>query len=84
LFVLGIAFVGAGVIAIGFGSKSSAAVGLGAGAVVAAGLIAVLFALLSIRREPVPSDATEELRNADRENQRPAWPPKTSQRPPIE
>jgi hypothetical protein len=78
LLVLGIAFVGAGIIAIGFAIHSSGAVGLGAGAVVAAGLIAVLFALLSFRRETVPGDLMEPLHDPDREDQRPAWPPKTS------
>jgi hypothetical protein len=84
LLVLGIAFVGAGIIAIGFAIHSSVAVGLGAGAVVAAGLIAVSFALLSFGRETAPIDATEPLYNPDREIQRPDWPPKTSRRPPIE
>jgi hypothetical protein len=83
LLVLGIAFVGAGIIAIGFGINSSAAVGLGAGAVVAAGLIAIFFALLSIGRT-IPSDATEASGDPDHENQRPVWPPKTSRRSPIE
>jgi hypothetical protein len=41
LLVLGVAFVGAGIVALGFAGNSSAAIGVGAGAVVAAGLIAV-------------------------------------------
>jgi hypothetical protein len=46
LLVLGIAFVGAGITAIGFAIGSPGEVGLGAGAVVAAGLIAIF--LLSL------------------------------------
>jgi hypothetical protein len=84
LLVLGIALIGAGIVAIGFAIESVAAIGLGAGAVVAAGLVAVFFALLSIGRETIPSDATKAPRDLDRESERPVWPPKTSRRPPIE
>jgi len=50
LLVLGIAFVGAGLVVLGFAGNSPVAVGFGAGnAVVAAGFIAVLFALAGYR-----------------------------------
>ena len=86
LLVLGIAFIGAGITAIGFATASSAAVGLGAGAVVAAGLVAVFFALaglscLTVEEESVPADATSIaplITSPDPENRRPAWPPRTS------
>jgi O-antigen/teichoic acid export membrane protein len=43
LLVLGIAFVGAGLVVLGFAGNSPVAVGIGAGAVVAAGFIAVFW-----------------------------------------
>ena len=49
LLVLGIAFVGGGLTVLGFVGHSLAAASIGAGAVVAAGLIAVLFALAAYR-----------------------------------
>ena len=85
LLVLGIAFFGAGITAIGFATTSPTAVGLGAGAVVAAGLIAVFFAVagsrLNIEEESVPTDDTPIVPltlDPDPENRRPAWPPRTS------
>jgi hypothetical protein len=84
LLVLGIAFFGAGITAIGFAIDSPGAVGLGAGAVVAAGLIAVFFALagsLTVEQESVPIDDASIAPlspDADPENRRPAWPPRTS------
>ena len=47
--VLGIALVGAGLTVIGFATISPAVVGIGAGTLVAAGLIAVYFALARSR-----------------------------------
>jgi hypothetical protein len=85
LLVLGIAFFGAGITAIGFAIDSPGAVGLGAGAVVAAGLIAVFFALagsrLTVEKESIPIDETSiapVTSDPDPENRRPAWPPRTS------
>ena len=56
--VLGIALVGAGLTAIGFATISPAVVGIGAGTLVAAGLIAVFFALagshLTVEKKSVP------------------------------
>ena len=50
LLVLGIAFIGAGITVSGFAIASLAAVGVGAGAVVAAGLLAIIFAVAGSRR----------------------------------
>ncbi len=65
LLVLGIAFVGAGLTVLGFAGHSPAAVGIGAGAVVAAGLIAVFFALagyrLTIEQKSARTDAMAAL-----------------------
>jgi hypothetical protein len=90
LLVLGIAFFGAGITAIGFAIDSPGAVGLGAGAVVAAGLIAVFFALagsLTVEQESVPINEAPIAppspdADPDPENRRPAWPPRTSPRIP--
>jgi hypothetical protein len=86
LLVLGIAFIGAGVTAIGFATASPGAVGLGAAAVVASGLIAVYFALagvsrMAIEEESDPSDAPSIAplaHDSETENRRPVWPPRTS------
>ena len=60
LLVLGIALVGAGLTVIGFATISPAVVGIGAGTLVAAGLIAVYFALarsrLTVEEVSVPTD----------------------------
>jgi hypothetical protein len=93
LLVLGIAFFGAGITAIGFATLSSVAVGLGAGAIVAAGLIAVFFAFagsrLPVEKEGIPIDETsiapvtsDPDPDPDPENRRPAWPPRTSPKNP--
>ena len=85
LLVLGIAFFGAGITAIGFAIGSPGAVGLGAGAVVAAGLIAVFFAVagsrLTVEEESVPTNEAPIAPltpDPDPENRRPVWPPRTS------
>jgi hypothetical protein len=57
LLVLGIAFVGGGLTVLGFVGHSLAAVGIGAGAMVAAGLIAVFFALAAYRPTVVKESA---------------------------
>jgi hypothetical protein len=44
LFVLGIGLIGAGTAALGFAAGSVVAVAIGAGAMVAAGLVSLLFA----------------------------------------
>jgi hypothetical protein len=89
LLVLGIALVGAGLTAIGFAIISPGMVGIGAGTLVAAGLIAVYFALagsrLTVGEESV---STEDISIApltpdpdadpDREGQRPVRPPRKS------
>ena len=91
LLVLGIGLMGAGTAALGFAAQSVAAVGIGAGAMVAAGLLSVFFALvesrLSIHEAGIPKDATSVAspsRDPNPENQRPAWPPKTSRHARIE
>jgi hypothetical protein len=78
LLVLGIAFIGAGATALGFAIASPAAVGVGVGAVVAAGLVAIIFALAGSRRtfgeESVRTDvismAPPPTRDPDPEKQR--------------
>jgi hypothetical protein len=61
LLVLGIAFVGGGLAVLGFVGHSLAAACIGAGAVVAAGLIAIFFALTAYRptveKESASTDA---------------------------
>jgi hypothetical protein len=47
LLILGIAFIGAGISALGFAVGSLAAIGIGAGAEVAAGLISISLFLRS-------------------------------------
>jgi hypothetical protein len=87
LMVLGFAFFGAGIAITGLVSRSPAAVGIGAGAIVAAGLISILFALMGSRLRT--SEETEGyvekatftaplVNDPEVEHQRPAWPPKTS------
>ncbi len=81
LLVLGIGLIGAGTAALGFAAQSIAAVGIGAGAMVAAGLLSVFFALVGSRVHwgGVPKDAASAAwLPHDPDNQRPAWPPRTS------
>jgi hypothetical protein len=85
LLVLGISLVGAGLTVIGFATISPAVVGIGAGTLVAAGLIAVYFALagsrLTVEDECVPTDdisIAPLTHDPDPESQRPVWPPRTS------
>lgn len=88
LVVLGIALAGAGIVAIGFATDFPGAVSIGAGAIIAAGLIAVFFALLG-SRENVPTDniaiaplTPDPDPDLDPGNRRPAWPPRTSLKTP--
>jgi len=83
LLVLGIGLMGAGTAALGFAAQSIAAVGIGAGAMVAAGLLSVFFALVGSRVNihwgGVPKDAASAAwLPHDPDKQRPAWPPRTS------
>ena len=88
--VLGIALVGAGLTVIGFATISPAVVGIGAGTLVAAGLIAVYFALvrsrLTVEAVSIPTDdisiAPLTPDDPDPENRRPIWPPRTSRKIP--
>jgi hypothetical protein len=57
LLILGIAFIGAGISAIGFAVYSLGAIGAGAGAEVAAGLISIFLFLRSISSS-VPQERT--------------------------
>jgi amino acid transporter len=81
LLVLGVALIGVGITAMGFATLSPAAVGIGVGGVVAAGLMAIFFALagpLLTGQERVSKDAAEArppTRDSDLENERVAWPP---------
>ena len=83
--VLGLALVGAGLTVIGFATISPPVVGIGAGTLVAAGLIAVYFALagsrLTVEEVSVPTDdisIAPLTPDPDPENRRPVWPPRTS------
>jgi hypothetical protein len=83
LVVLGVAFIGTGITAIGIVTTSPAAVAIGAGALVGAGLIAVFFALVGSRltRRSLQTDATSiasPTSDPEPENQRPVRPPRTS------
>ena len=85
LVVLGVAFIGTGITAIGIVTTSPAAVGVGAGTLVAAGLIAIFFALvgsrLTLEERSVQTDVTSmasPTSDPEPENHRPVWPPRTS------
>jgi hypothetical protein len=93
LLVLGIAFLGAGITIIGLASSSPATVAIGAGAIAAAGLISIFFALVGLRLitktdenislEDSASAAsfTHDMHTGE---QHITWPPKTSRRIPTE
>jgi hypothetical protein len=83
--VLGVAFIGTGITAIGIVTTSPAAVAVGAGALVGAGLIAIFFALvgsrLTLEERSLQTDATSiasPTSDPEPENQRPVRPPRTS------
>jgi hypothetical protein len=85
LVVLGVAFIGTGITAIGIVTTSPAAVAIGAGALVGAGLIAIFFALvgsrLTLEERSLQTDATSiasPTSDPEPENQRPVRPPRTS------
>jgi hypothetical protein len=85
LLVLGIALVGAGLTVIGFATISPAVVGIGAGTLVAAGLIAVYFALagsrLTVDEVSVSTDyisIAPLTPDPDPKNRHSVWPPRTS------
>jgi hypothetical protein len=85
LVVLGVAFIGTGMTAIGVVTTSPAAVAVGAGALVGAGLIAIFFALvgsrLTLEERSLQTDATSiasPTSDPEPENQRPVRPPRTS------
>jgi len=93
LLVLGIAFLGAGITIIGLAGSSPATVGIGAGAIVAAGLISIFFAVVGLRLtaktdESMSSEdstsAASFAYNAHTDEQHFPWPPKTSRRFPSE
>ena len=86
LLVLGIAFFGGGIALIGLVTASAATVGIGAGAIAAAGLLSMVFAVLGF--SPDVNEDAEIV--AERTNsapplvhdffvadQRPRWPSKT-------
>ena len=76
-----------GITAMGFATASAAAVGMGVGAIVAAGLMAIFFALagpLLTGRERVSTDAAEApppTGDSDLENVHRGWPPRTNPGP---
>ncbi len=87
LLVLGVALIGVGVTAMGFATVSPAAVGIGVGTVIAAGLMAIFFALagsLLTGQEHVSTDAAEappSTGDSDLENVHRGWPPRTNPGP---
>ena len=88
--MLGIALVGAGLTAMGVATSSPGVVGIGAGTLVAAGLIAVYFALagsrLTVEEKNVRTDdisiAPLTPDHPDPESQRPVGPLRTSRKIP--
>ena len=78
LVVLGVAFIGTGITAIGIVTTSPAAVAIGAGALVGAGLIAIFFALVGSRLTRRSLQADAPTSDPEPENQRPVRPPRTS------
>ena len=83
--VLGMALVGAGLTVMGFANISPAVVGIGAGTLVAAGLIAVYFALagssLTVDEVSVSTDyisIAPLTPDPDPKNRHSVWPPRTS------
>ena len=90
LLVLGIAFLGAAITMIGLASSSPATVAIGAGAIAAAGLISIFFAVVCLRLS-TKTDENISLEDSASFNhdkhtgeQHITWPPKTSRRFPID
>jgi hypothetical protein len=88
LLILGIALFGAGITVIGLVTASAATVSIGAGAVAAAGLLSVVFAVLGFSLD-VKEDAEIVAENTHSTpplvhdpfggDQRPRWPPKSAE-----
>jgi hypothetical protein len=88
LLILGIALFGAGITVIGLVTASAATVSIGAGAIAAAGLLSVVFAVLGFSLD-VKEDAEIVAENTHSTpplvhdpfggDQRPRWPPKSAE-----
>jgi hypothetical protein len=87
LLVLGIAFLGAAITMIGLASSSPATVAMGAGAIAAAGLISIFFAVVCLRLS-TKTDGNISLEDSASSNHDmhtgDTWPSKTSRRFPID
>jgi hypothetical protein len=82
LLVLGIAFLGTAVTIIGLAGCSPATVAIGAGAIAAAGLISIFFALggLRLTRKTDEDMRASVAHDTHTDEQDANWPPKTSRR----
>jgi hypothetical protein len=87
LLVLGIVFLGAGITVIGLATTSATTVGIGAGAIAAAGLLSIVFAVLGFGLDvnqdaEIIAESTNSTPPLAHDpfggNPRPLWPPKTA------
>ena len=84
LLVLGIALFGAGITVIGLVTASAATVGIGAGAIAAAGLLSIVFAVLGfsldVNEDAESTNSTPPLvHDPFAADKRPRWSPKTAE-----
>jgi hypothetical protein len=87
LLVVGIAFLGAGITVIGLVTASPVTAAVGAGAIAAAGLLSIVFAIggLSLNQDEAEEISPESAKSAqplvhDPYSADPTWPLKTSRR----
>ena len=87
LLVLGVALFGAGITVIGLATTSATTVGIGAGAIAAAGLLSIVFAVLGFSLDvnedaEIIAESTNSTPPLAHEpfggDPRPLWPPKTA------
>ena len=84
LLVLGIALFGAGITVIGLVTASAATVGIGAGAIAAAGLLSIVFAVLGFSQDAeIVAESTNStpplVHDPFAADKRPRWSPKTAE-----
>ena len=88
LLVLGIALFGAGITVIGLVTASAATVGIGAGAIAAAGLLSIVFAVLGFSLDvnedaEIVAESTNStpplVHDPFAADKRPGWSPKTAE-----
>jgi hypothetical protein len=93
LLVLGIAFLGLGITTIGLASSSPVTIAIGAGAIAAAGVISIFFALIGLRQITKTDEnmaledsgsAASFTHDVHTAKQHITWPPKTLRRFPID